>query len=118
MVLVKKQQDMDKDAIVQKTFNEHVKPPPNTRWSQTLKDVTGLHPNHPSTTNADALEVVWEKITNHINEHVGKDERGLLVAWNGASCDVEWLCRMTEGRGAHLSFPPTAQVLFRSASCH
>ena len=76
----KKQQDTDKDAIIQETFNEHVKPPPNTRWSRASKDVTGLHPNHPNTTNADALEVVWEKITNHVNKHIGKDERGLLVA--------------------------------------
>ena len=102
----KKQQDMDKDAIFQETFNECVKPPPNTRWSRASKDVTGLHSNHPNTTNADALEVVWEKITNCVNKHVGKDKRGLLVAWNGASCDVEWLHGMTEGRGAHLSFPP------------
>ena len=57
-------------------------------------------------TNADTLEVVWEQFANCVNKHVGKDERGLLVAWNGASCDMEWLCKITEGRGAHLSFPP------------
>ena len=63
----KKQQDIDKDIITQETFNECVKPPPNTRWSQASKDTTGLHPKHPKMINADSLEVVWEKFTNCIN---------------------------------------------------
>jgi len=32
-------------------------------------------------------------------------ERGVLVAWNGGTCDLEWIYRLTKAPGSTLSFP-------------
>ena len=45
----------------------------------------------------------------YLNKHIGTEERGVLVAWNGASCDLEWIYRLTQSPSAKLSLSPRVQ---------
>ena len=41
--------------------------------------------------NADEIDVVWKKFCEFIGRHTGRDQKGVLVAWNDLSCDVHWI---------------------------
>ena len=40
-----------------------------------------------------------------LNKHIGTNERAILVAWNGASCDLDWIYRLTQVPQSKLSLP-------------
>ena len=86
------------------SFNEYVKPPQTAEWDTNATQVTGLHANHLSIFNADSIETVWECFVIFINKYIKKGTRGVLVAWNGNSCDFSWLYKLTQAPS--LSFPP------------
>ena len=71
------------------TFDAYVKPSNNAVWSQFVTNVHGLHNNHPLILSADILEVVWKKISTFINDNIQPKHQGVLVAWNGETCDME-----------------------------
>ena len=37
---------------------------------------------------------------------IGPDQCGILVAWNGQSCDMEWIYRLTQSPNSSLNMPP------------
>jgi hypothetical protein len=98
--------DMQKDVAIREVFNEYVCPPQNANWNPICQEVTGLHPKHPCIMNADPIEVVWQRFVQFINTHIGLKERAILVAWNGASCDLDWIYQLTQMPNSTLSLPP------------
>ena len=86
-------------------FNEYVKPPSDAEWNPKCRETTGLHPAHPSIVAADPIDMVWNRFIEFLNNHVKPEQRGILVAWNGASCDLDWIYRLTQAPGSQLSFP-------------
>ena len=83
-------------------FNRYIKPPPGCPWGETQSKVHGLSASSPEIKNADALDVVWKDFVEWCEGAIGvgiidrDPKRGVLVAWGGKACDVEWFFRTTE----------------------
>ena len=61
---------------------------------------TKLHPvllisyiaNDPRIVNAKRLPEVWERFSTFIKSNVGRHQKGIIIAWNGESCDMQqWI---------------------------
>ena len=88
-----------------KVFNEYVLPPTSAKWNPICIQTTGLHAGHPSILNADEVEEVWGRFYSFLQIFIGLKERGVLVAWNGGTCDLEWIYRLIKAPGSKDSFP-------------
>ena len=99
------ERDVGNDIIVEETFDSYVKPPRNAYWNKMCMETTGLGPNDERIMNARPINDVWIDFCSYLDRHIANDERGVIVAWNGASCDMEWLYRITQSPHATLSFP-------------
>jgi len=91
--------------IEEETFNEYVKPPDGSIWSTHATDVHGLHESHPQIIDADPIQIVWEDFTKYVNRHIGPSQRGVLVAWNGETCDMKWIYKIAQAPNSKLSMP-------------
>jgi len=85
--------------IESESFDRYVKLRDGAIWSSSSKDVHGLHANSPETKNAKGIEIVWNGFVS------GRDQRGCLVAWNGESCDMKWIYKLTQAPGSKLAMP-------------
>ena len=52
-------------------------------------ETTGLGPNDERIMNARPINDVWIDFCSYLDRHIANDERDVIVAWNGASCDME-----------------------------
>ena len=41
----------------------------------------------------------------YINRYVTQSKRGIFVAWNGASCDLDWIYRLLKRKSSKLLLP-------------
>ena len=48
---------------------------------------------------------MWNEFVSYIDKNIGRDERGCLVAWNGESCDIMWIYKLTQAPGSKLAIP-------------
>lgn len=76
-------------------FNEYVKPPPQAIWDSHATSVSGLTKNDARIKSADPIDKVWARYVAFIEEHVPEGYVGVLAAWSGKSCDMEWFYRLT-----------------------
>ena len=97
--------DEDCGKRLEPTFNSYVKPHEDAIWSKYATEIHGLHQNHPSIIHANPLHLVWEKFVSFIGNMVPIGFKGVLVAWNGETCDMEWCYRLMNGPNASISFP-------------
>ena len=88
------------------TFNEFVNPDSDIDWDEKCVAVHGLHPEHAMIRNAEGIDVVWARFEKWLKELVSPDETVILVAWNGESCDLKWLWKLTQAPCLALSMPP------------
>jgi hypothetical protein len=79
------------------SFDEYVRPPTGVRWCPKAKEITGLHAGHASIRTAKPIEEVWPRFVAWVEEKLQNGaKRGVIVAWGGKSCDVEWIFKLTE----------------------
>ena len=71
-----------------------------------------MNAKHPSIVNADGIDVVWGRFIDFLDRHIDQTERGIIVAWNGASCDLEWLYRLTQRPTSTLLLPERVEYFF------
>ena len=91
---------------VASTFNSYVNPGEGALFSEASTSVHGLHSTDPRITSADDIFKVWASFTRWLHSNVGPDETVVLVAWNGETCDLKWLWRLTQAPRSTLSLPP------------
>ena len=85
------------DGTVIDTFNEYVKPPEMDIWLSSATEVSGLHKNHPSIWSAKPIEEVWPRFEQFIKKQLdGGNKKGIVVAWNGAASDMDYIFRATK----------------------
>ena len=82
--------------IEQENFDEHVKPPDDAIWDQHATAVHGLTKDDERIVSADSIVGVWNRFNSFVDLHVGRDQRAVLVAWNGKSCDMKWLYKLCQ----------------------
>ena len=93
------------DIIIEEIFDKYVKPPMNATWDNRTTEVTGLHKDHPSIKDAQPIEVVWKQFVTFLEKYIEPANRGVLVAWNGNSCDYSWLYKLVQAPGSTLTLP-------------
>jgi Transposase IS4/Exonuclease len=97
--------DMEGKDIVP-AFDSYVKPPNTAIWNPKTTEVHGLHKSNEKIINADSIEVVWPKFVSAAEAAIGNDgKQGIIVAWNGKSCDMEWIYRIMHNNINPMRFP-------------
>ncbi len=90
------------------TFDSYVKPNCNI-WDQRCIDIHQIHPDDKCNVSAHNIDRVWGQFKTWLNRHVSISETDILVAWNGKTCDIKWLWKITQAPRSCLSFPPQTQ---------
>ncbi len=72
-----------------------------TIWSSFSTDAHGLNANSPGIKNAKGIKIGWNEIVSYIDKNVGRDQRECLVAWNGESCDMKWIYKLTQAPASY-----------------
>ena len=57
---------------------------------------TPAHRDDSRIANADDIATVCERFNVWIDHHTSPEETIVLVAWNGATCDLKWLWKVTQ----------------------
>ena len=78
-------------------FNVFVNPGPNAVWS-TDPDACchGLSATDPRIRNAPSLKEAWQQFTRWCEGLIPPEKQGVIAAWNGKSCDMEWFFKTTD----------------------
>jgi len=53
----------------------------------------------------EGIERVWQQFTSWFYREVNTSETVVLVAWNGETCDLKWLWKITQAPGSRCSLP-------------
>jgi len=69
--------------IEKEIFHKYVQPGKDTIWGEKTCSMHGLSKDDDRIANADEIDVVWKKFCEVIGRHIGRDQKGVLVAWNG-----------------------------------
>jgi hypothetical protein len=76
-------------------FDEYVQPPKNAKWEKGAMEVYGIRPDQDRIKNADGIVDVWPRFINFVESRLDNGaKRGIIAAWGGESCDIEWLFRI------------------------
>ncbi len=97
-------------AVEPSTFNKYIKPPEGSIWDPHCTQVHGLNSNSPIIKNANRINQVWSDFCLFLQENMKPEEYCVLIAYNGATCDLKWLWRITQSPHSSLSIP--SQVKF------
>ena len=103
-------------TITSEIFNEYIKPPSTAFWSQQCIDITTLHKNHTNILSALPIDQVWTKFITFLDKYINLNEKGIVVAWKGATCDIDWIYKLTQAPFSSLSFPK--QLRFCMDPCY
>jgi len=86
-------------------FNKYVNPGERAIWDDRSFAVHGLHTYDSRIKDADDIDTVWNQFCEYINRHIGKSQRGVLVAWRGETCDLAWIYKLCQAPFSRLSLP-------------
>jgi hypothetical protein len=81
-------------------FDFYVKPPRSAKWDKHAVAVHLLDANHESIKSADPIETVWPMFVDWCEALTSDGQtKVVLVAWNGTTCDIKWIHRLTSPSG-------------------
>ena len=87
------------------TFNEYVNPGEDAIWSTQATKIHGLHTKHPQIRTAYPMAVVWPQFEEWIKVNTAPDEVVILIAYNGETCDLKWLWKITQAPFSKYKLP-------------
>ncbi len=86
-------------------FNKYVKPQEGAIWSQNAINVHGITPSDPWIQGANTIEDVWGSFCKFMDQRVCDNEVAILVAYNGESCNLKWLWKLTNTPNSSMAMP-------------
>lgn len=89
------------------TFDAYVNPGDGMAeyWSPAAMNTHGIRPEHDRIKSAKGIAEVWADFVVWIADNVPNNEVATLVAWNGATCDMKAIWKLTQAPGSNLSLP-------------
>lgn len=84
----------DKESLEE--FDSYVKPGNGAIWSQHTINVHGIEPSQQRIKDASPIEDVWHNLLEYFDRLLEGGKKGIILAWGGKACDVEWMFRITE----------------------
>ena len=87
----------DQDGEKLDVFSSYIKPPKPEEITDESTQVHGLGPGSPEIRDAQPIDVVWPNFVEHVEDLLDDgDKRGVVIAWGGKGCDLEWMFRVTD----------------------
>ena len=86
-------------------FNRYINPGERAIWSEQSTKIHCLHAGHKSIKDADPMSIVWKQFENWVETNTKENKAIILVAWNGATCDLKWLWRLTQAPFSIFNMP-------------
>ena len=86
-------------------FNKYVNLGEDVEWLEAAIEVTGLCATDDRITSARPIKEVWGSFKSWIDNNIRSDEVGVIVAYNGAGCDMKWLWRLCQAPNATQVMP-------------
>ena len=81
-------------------FDSYVKPPVQAKWNQHAMNIIGYGPSDPRIQNANPINIVWPQFVSWCENLVTeRNQKAVLVAWNGESSDMKWVWQVTSPSG-------------------
>jgi hypothetical protein len=77
-------------------FDSYVKPAKGALWSQHTINGHGIEPTPQRIKEASGLEEVWNCLLQYSKDLLEGGKKGIILAWGGKACNVEWMFRITE----------------------
>ena len=81
-------------------FNEYVNPGEDAEWAAAATTTHGLSAMDERITSAREIGEVWTSCCSWIEKNIAADEEGVIIAYNGAGCDMKWIWRLTQAPNA------------------
>ncbi len=92
---------------VAEAFNQYVRPPDGTIWNEEACLAShGLTAESRQIQNGRPFVTVWVQFCDWVSRHVRQDEKCILVAYRGETCDLRWIWKHTQAPRSQLSMPP------------
>jgi len=88
-------------------FDQYIFPVKNTTISKETSQIHKLTLQSLCIQAAKPLQVVWQDFVEFIENLLdGGEKHGIFIAWNGKSCDLDWVFKITkDGNTNNLSMP-------------
>jgi hypothetical protein len=91
---------------VSEAFNQYVRPPDGTIWNkEACRASHGLTAESRQIQNGRPFVTVWIQFCDWVSRHVHQDEKCVLVAYRGETCDLRWIWKHTQAPRSQLSMP-------------
>jgi len=88
-------------------FDKYILPAKHSVISQETYQIHGLTLHNLHNKGAQPLAAVWKLFVEYIESFLeGGKKWGIIIVWNGKSCDLEWFYKITkDGNDNNLSMP-------------
>jgi hypothetical protein len=87
-------------------FNHYVRPPDGTYWNEEACCRShGLNAKSPQIQSASPFVTVWGLFCTWISQHVKAEEKCILTAYRGETCDMRWIWKHTQAPQSQLCIP-------------
>ena len=94
------------------TFNKYVKPHEGAIWDIRASAIHGLsRSTDEKIVQADEMDIVWDQFVQWFVSNLERDEVAVLVAYNGETCDLKWLWKLTQAPRSQYMLPPGNEVV-------
>lgn len=91
---------------IDETFNQYVKPPPGAIFNVRSCQLShGLTAQSDCIKSANPFRNVWADFCEFISRHISINETFILVAYNGATCDLRWIWKYLQAPRTTISMP-------------
>ena len=80
-------------------FNTYVNPGGGSEWTNAATAIHGLHRTSTCIMAAMKMPQVWAQFVSWVDSNVDSDEHAVVIAYNGETCDLKWIWRLTQAPG-------------------
>ena len=88
------------------TFNAYVYSWEGAIYLSAYTNIHWLSESSQCIKDASDINVVWSRFVGWINNNTARYEVTILVAYNGETCDMKWLWKLTQAPFTSLTLPP------------
>ena len=96
--------------VEEETFNAYVKPGDGAIWDERLTSIHGLSAAKPEIQSTPDIFEVWTHFCHFVTSNIGSSETIILLAYNGKSCDLKWIWKLTQAPNSRLNMPPQIKL--------
>ena len=82
------------------------KPHEGAVWDSQATIIHGLTEHNPKIIGADGMDFVWPRFLQRFAYHLKREEVAVLVTYNGETCNLKWLWKLTQAPRSLYCLPP------------